>query len=71
MYQVRLRIIIHLRYRKEKRQGSETMDGWKERQTRQIGRQGERKKDDCGCNRRHREVVSHDLLGVAVIRDDL
>lgn len=47
------------------------MDGWKERQTRQIGRQGERKRDDCGCNRGKFKVLSHELLGVAVIRDHL
>lgn len=71
MYQRRLGIIIQLRYGKEKRQGNETMDGWKERQTRQIGRPGERKKDDCGCNHRQLKVVSHELLGVAVTRDHL
>ena len=47
------------------------MDGWKERQTRQIGRTGERKKDDCRYNRGQLKVVSHELLGVAVLRDHL
>lgn len=44
MYQGRLRIIIQLRHSKEKRQGNETMNGWKERQTRWIGRQGKRRR---------------------------
>lgn len=33
--------------------------------------QGERKKDDCGCNHGQFKVLSHELLGVAVIRDHL
>ncbi len=35
------------------------------------GRQGERKKDDCGCNCGQFKVVSHEVLGVAVIRNHL
>lgn len=47
------------------------MDGWKERQTRQIGRQGEMKKDDGGCDHGQFKVISNELIGVAVFRDHL
>lgn len=64
MYPRRLWIIILLRCSKEKRQADETMDGQRNGQTGLIGRQAERKKDDCGINYRQFKAESQEMLAV-------